>query len=39
MDWDVCGRVWKGEGWPEEWREGVVVPIKEKRERGEGWGI
>jgi len=32
--WDVCGREWKGEGWPEEWREGVVVPIK-KKETGE----
>jgi len=28
--WDICDRVWKGEGWPEEWREGVVVPIKKK---------
>ena len=25
--WDICNRVWKGEGWVEEWREGVVVPV------------
>ena len=28
--WEVCNRVWKGEGWVEEWREGVVVPVVKK---------
>lgn len=31
--WEICNKVWKGEGWPEEWREGIVVPIVK---RGEG---
>lgn len=22
--------MWKGDGWPEEWREGVVVPVVKK---------
>ncbi|CAK9832677.1 Retrovirus-related Pol polyprotein from type-1 retrotransposable element R2 (Fragment) [Anthophora retusa] len=30
--WEVCSRVWRGEGWPEEWSEGVVVPIVKKGE-------
>jgi len=25
--WEVCNGVWKGEGWPEVWKEGIVVPI------------
>ncbi|XP_011861973.1 PREDICTED: uncharacterized protein LOC105558726, partial [Vollenhovia emeryi] len=30
--WSYCNRVWKGEaGWPEEWKEGVIVPIVKKR--------
>lgn len=28
--WGFCNKVWKGEGWPEEWKEGVVVPIVKK---------
>lgn len=32
--WRVCNGVWKGEGWPEDWKEGVVVPVV-KRGRGE----
>ncbi|XP_011859507.1 PREDICTED: putative golgin subfamily A member 6-like protein 6, partial [Vollenhovia emeryi] len=28
--WSYCNRVWKGEGWPEEWKEGVIVPIVKK---------
>jgi len=28
--WRFCNRVWRGEGWPEEWKEGVVVPILKK---------
>lgn len=26
---EVCNRVWKGEDWPEKWREGVPVIKKE----------
>ena len=26
----LCNRVWRGEGWPEEWREGVVIPVLKK---------
>jgi len=25
--WGWCNRVWKGEGWPESWKEGIVIPI------------
>ncbi|XP_070519746.1 golgin subfamily A member 6-like protein 22 [Cardiocondyla obscurior] len=28
--WEICKRVWKGEGFPEEWREGIVVPVLKK---------
>ncbi|XP_076301434.1 uncharacterized protein LOC143219315 [Lasioglossum baleicum] len=28
--WRICNRVWRGEGWPEDWSEGVVVPIAKK---------
>lgn len=28
--WKVCNKIWKGEGWPEDWKEGVVVPIIKK---------
>ncbi|KAL6431964.1 hypothetical protein ACFW04_007414 [Cataglyphis niger] len=28
--WKICNRVWKGEGWIEEWNEGVIVPILKK---------
>lgn len=33
-DWikGFCNRIWKGEGWPEEWKEGVIVPIVKKGE-------
>ncbi|XP_077255544.1 uncharacterized protein LOC143893719 [Temnothorax americanus] len=30
--WEVCNRGWKGEGWPEDWREGIIVPIGKKGE-------
>lgn len=30
--WELCNKVWRGEGWPEEWKEGVMVPIVKKRE-------
>jgi len=29
----VCNRVWQGKGWPENWKEGVVVPIVKKGDR------
>jgi len=29
----LCNGVWNGEGWPENWKEGIVVPILK---RGEG---
>lgn len=29
----VCNRIWMGEGWPEIWKEGVVVPIVKKGEK------
>lgn len=28
--WVICNRSWKEEGWPEDWREGVVIPILKK---------
>lgn len=28
--WEICNRMWKGEGWVENWREGVVMPVVEK---------
>lgn len=27
MDFRFMRRVWRGEGWPKDWREGVIVPI------------
>ena len=27
---ELCRRVWKGEGLPEDWREGVIVPVAKK---------
>ncbi|XP_072761238.1 uncharacterized protein [Anoplolepis gracilipes] len=35
--WEFCNRVWGGEGWPEGWKERVIVPIVKKRE-GKGVG-
>lgn len=32
--WIICNKVWKGDGWPKEWREGVVVPILKKGQGG-----
>lgn len=28
--WEICNRVWRGEGWPEEWKEGIIIPIQKK---------
>jgi len=30
--WEYCNEVWRGEGWPEGWKEGMVVPIIKKGE-------
>lgn len=37
--WRICSRVWRGEGWIEEWSEGVIVPVLKKGEgkRVEGY--
>ncbi|CAD6219941.1 GSCOCG00011532001-RA-CDS, partial [Cotesia congregata] len=29
--WSICQKVWRREGWPNEWNDGIVVPIKKKR--------
>jgi len=28
--WGICNRIWKGEDWPEEWKDGVIIPIIKK---------
>lgn len=30
--WRYCNRIWKGEGWPQNWREGVIISIIKKGE-------
>ncbi|KAL6417094.1 hypothetical protein ACFW04_011516 [Cataglyphis niger] len=30
--WKICNRLWKGEGWIDEWNEGMIVPILKKGE-------
>lgn len=30
--WEVCNGVWMGRGWPEGWKEGLVIPIRKKGE-------
>lgn len=30
--WRFCNRVWRGESWPEYWKEGVIVPLVKKGE-------
>lgn len=30
--WEICNRVWKGEGQQEEWEVGVIVPITKKED-------
>ena len=28
----MCKRVWREEGWPEGWKEGIIAPIVKKGE-------
>jgi len=28
--WGFCNRVWRGEGWPEQWKDGIIVPLVKK---------
>lgn len=28
--WSFCSRVWRREGWPEQWRDGIIVPLVKK---------
>ena len=28
--WRFCNRVWRGEGWPESWKDSVIVPLVKK---------
>lgn len=28
--WEVCNMVWRGDGWPKEWKVGIIVPMKKK---------
>lgn len=30
--WEVCRRVWMGEGWPEQWKGGEIISIVKKGE-------
>ena len=30
--WEICKRVWRGEGWPEHWKEGEIIPLVKKGE-------
>ena len=33
--WFTCNRIWRRDGWPELWKEGIVVPASsEKKEKG-----
>ena len=33
--WRICNRVWRGEGWPEEWERGGGGAGGKERSRGE----
>jgi len=37
-DWirEFCNRVRRGEGWPEMWKEGIIIPLSKERRGGEG---
>ena len=28
--WEICRRVWEGEGWPQGWKEGIIAPLVKK---------
>lgn len=28
--WNFCNRIWKGEGWPNSWKEGIIISIVKK---------
>jgi len=30
--WNLCNDIWKGKGWPEGWKEGIIIPIVKKGE-------
>ncbi|XP_076684076.1 uncharacterized protein LOC143377049 [Andrena cerasifolii] len=34
--WEICRRVWEGEGWPQGWKEGLIAPLVKK---GRGTGV
>lgn len=34
--WNFCNKIWRGEGWLESWKEGIIIPIAKK---GEGKGV
>lgn len=36
MNKRYCNKVWEGEGWPENWKEEMMVPIMKK---GEGEAV
>lgn len=25
--WRLCNKTWKGNGWPESWKEGEIIPL------------
>jgi len=31
---EFCNRIWRVKGWPEEWKERIIMPIVKKREGG-----
>lgn len=31
--WEICGIVWEGKGYPQGWKEGIIVPLAKKEER------
>lgn len=34
--WEICRKVWKGEGWPNDWKIRYIVPVVKK---GEGENV
>ena len=33
--WELCNKVWRGDGWPKEWRTGLVILLLKKEGGGE----